>query len=144
MLGAKPSVASALILLVMIAIGITALMWEILAFARKRTILSTTQFVWRIISWVLIVAVLFGMFAGLFLINFPEPRSAARFWSFLIVFALFVVVFLVVMAFRDWRWIMSEQFRRKVDLYHQLGEELKRMAEEKKQVEGDEGEGEQK
>lgn len=140
MLGAKPSVASALILLVMIAIGITALMWEILAFARKRTILSTTQFVWRIISWVLIVAVLFGMFAGLFLINFPEPRSAARFWSFLIVFALFVVVFLVVMAFRDWRWIMSEQFRRKVDLYHQLGEELKRMAEEKKQVEGDEGE----
>ncbi|MGQ9463073.1 MAG: hypothetical protein ACUVTP_08975 [Candidatus Fervidibacter sp.] len=140
MLGAKPSMASALILLVMIAIGITALMWEILAFARKRTILSTTQFVWRIISWVLIVAVLFGMFAGLFLINFPEPRSATRFWSFLIAFALFVVVFLVVMAFRDWRWIMSEQFRRKVNLYHQLGEELKRMAEEKKQVEGDEGE----
>lgn len=140
MIGTKPSVTGALILLVMIAIGITALMWEILAFARKRTILSTTRFVWRIISWVLIVAVLFGMFAGLFLINFPEPRSAARFWSSLTVFAVFVVVLLVIVAFRDWRWIMSEQFRRKVDLYHQLGEELKRIAEEKKQFEGDEGE----
>jgi hypothetical protein len=69
---AKPSLAGALLLLVMIAGGITGLMWEVFAFARKRTFLSPARFAWRIVSWILIIAVFFGMFAGMYLLRFPE------------------------------------------------------------------------
>jgi len=138
---AKSSLAVALLLLVMIAGGITGLMWEVFAFARKRTILSPRRFAWRIIGWVLIIAVFFGMFLGAYVIRFAEPRSAALYWSFFIAFAFLAVAFLVVMAFQDWRWLMSEQFKRKVDLYHQLGEELKRLAQGKPPSEGDGREG---
>ncbi|MFN3421400.1 MAG: hypothetical protein ACK40X_06745 [Armatimonadota bacterium] len=134
---AKPSLAIALLLLVMIAGGITGLMWEIFAFVRRRTILSPKRFAWRIVGWVLIIAVLFGMFFGSYLIRFTEPRAAAIYWSLFIAFASLTVVFLVVMAYQDWRWLMSEQFKRKVDLYHQLGEELKKLAQEKPSPEGD-------
>jgi hypothetical protein len=138
---AKPSLAGALLLLVMIAGGITGLMWEVFAFARKRTFLSPARFAWRIVSWILIIAVFFGMFAGMYLLRFPEPRSAVRYWSFFLAFAFLAVAFLVVMAFRDWRWLMSEQFKRKVELYHRLGEELKKLAEGKQPPEGNGHEG---
>ncbi|MEZ8221236.1 hypothetical protein GG496_001406 [Candidatus Fervidibacteria bacterium JGI MDM2 JNZ-1-D12] len=134
---AQPSLGVALLLLVMIAGGITGLMWEVFAFARKRTILSPKRFAWRIVGWVLIIAVLFGMFFGAYLVRFTEPRTAAVYWSLFIAFAVLTVAFLVVMAYQDWRWLMSEQFKRKVDLYHQLGEELKKLAQEKPSPEGD-------
>ncbi len=134
---AQPSPGVALLLLVMIAGGITGLMWEVFAFARKRTILSPKRFAWRIVGWVLIIAVFFGMFLGAYLIRFAEPRTAALYWSLFITFAVLTVAFLVVMAYQDWRWLMSEQFKRKVDLYHQLGEELKKLAQEKPSPEGD-------
>ena len=137
---ATPSVTGALLLLVMIAGGLTALMWEIFAFVRKRTILSPARFAWRVVSWVLVVAVFFGMFAGVYLFRFPNPRAAANYWSAFLLFAFVVVAFLFVMAFRDWRWLLSEQIRRKADLYHQLGEELQRLAERKPQSEEDERE----
>ncbi len=133
-----PSVTGALILLVMIAGGLTALMWEVFAFVRKRTVLSPARFAWRVVSWVLVVAVFFGMFAGAYLIRFPTPRAAAQYWSAFLLFAFVVVAFLFVLAFRDWRWLMSEQIRRKADLYHQLGEELRRLAGGKKSDGGDE------
>ncbi len=138
MLEAKPSLAGALLLLVMIAGGITGLMWEVFAFVRRRTILSPKRFAWRIVGWVLIIAIFFGMFLGAYLIRFSEPRTAAIYWSLFIALAFLAVAFLVVMAYQDWRWLMSEQFRRKVDLYHQLGEELKKLAQEKpSSTEGD-------
>lgn len=134
---AKHSIVGALILLAMIAGSLTGLIWEIFAFVQKRTFLSPSRFAWRIITWVLIVAVFFGMFAGLYLFRFTDPRVAIRYWSFFLVFAFLSAAFLVVMAYRDWRWLMSEQFRRKVELYHQLGEELKKLAQEKPSPEGD-------
>ncbi|MCS7264781.1 MAG: hypothetical protein NZ805_08120 [Armatimonadetes bacterium] len=133
----EPSLVGALVLLVMMAGGFTGLMWEIFAFVRKRTILSPSRFAWRIATWVIIIAVFFGMFAGLYLFRFNDPRVAIRYWSFFLAFAFFAVVFLVVMAYRDWKWLMSEQFRRKVELYHQLGEDLKKLSQEKRQPEGD-------
>ncbi|MCX7643004.1 MAG: hypothetical protein N2116_04260 [Armatimonadetes bacterium] len=136
----KSSLTVALLLLVMIAGGITGLMWEVFAFARRRTILSPKRFAWRIAGWVLIIAVFFGMFFGAYLVRFSEPQVAALYWSFFIAFAFLAVVFLVIMAYQDWRWLMSEQFKRKVDLYHQLGEELKKLAQEKPSLEGDDRE----
>lgn len=136
----KPSLTVALLLLVMIAGGITGLMWEVFAFVRKRTILSPKRFVLRIVGWVLIILVFFGMFLGTYLIRFAEPRTAAIYWSLFIAFAFLAVAFLVVMAYQDWRWLMSEQFKRKVDLYHQLGEELRKLAQEKPSAEGDDRE----
>ncbi len=127
----EPSLVGALILLVMIAGGVTGLMWEIFVFVRKRTILSPARFAWRIVTWLLIIVVFFGMFAGLYLFQPTDPKIAIRYWSFFLAFAFFVVAFLVVSAYRDWRWLMSEQFRQKVELYHQLGEELRKLSREK-------------
>ncbi len=134
---AQPSLTGALLLIVMMAGGLTALMWEVFAFVRKRTILSPARFAWRLVTWVLVVAVFFGMFAGFYLFRFPDPATAVRYWTFFLLFAFVVVGFIFVMAVRDWRWLMSEQVRRKVDLYHQLGEELRQLAQNKPKDEED-------
>ncbi|MER3501989.1 MAG: hypothetical protein C4295_11070 [Candidatus Fervidibacterota bacterium] len=136
----QASLSGALLLLVMIAGGLTGLMWEVFAFVRKRTIVSSSRFVWRIVSWVLIIAVFFGMFAGFYLLRFHDRRAAATYWAFFLAFAFVTVAFLFIMAIHDWRWLMSEQVKRKVALYHQLGEELKRLAEQKPPTEGDDRE----
>lgn len=126
MSGPTPSLSGAILLLVLIAAAITALLWEVFAFARKRTILSTARFVWRVIGLTLIIAVFFGMFAGLYLIH--DRFLAIRYWAIFLPLTLIAVVLLVVMAIRDWRWLMSEQVQRKLELYHQLGEELRQLA----------------
>jgi nitrate reductase assembly molybdenum cofactor insertion protein NarJ len=68
------------------------------------------------------------MFAGLYLIRFSDRLSAIRYWTVFLALAPIAVLVLVVMAIRDWRWVMGEQLRRRMELYQQLGEELRRMA----------------
>jgi len=117
----------AVILLAMMALVITALLWEVSNYARRRSILTPTRFLWRLVGLGLLLAIFAGMFAGLYLIRFPDRLSAIRYWTVFLALAPIAVLVLVVMAIRDWRWVMGEQLRRRRELYQQLGEELRRM-----------------
>lgn len=131
------SLAPAIILMVMMAGVITALMWEVWTFLRQQTIIPKGRFIWRVIGLILLLTILSGMFAGLYLIRFPDRLAFFRYWSIFLTFALVTVIIVVAMALRDWLWLMREQFQRKVDLYQKLGEELRQLAQ--KTVGGEDG-----
>ncbi|MFA0750089.1 MAG: hypothetical protein SLRJCFUN_000492 [Candidatus Fervidibacter sp.] len=118
----------AVILLAMMALVITALFWEVSNYARRRSILTPTRFVWRLVGLGLLLAIFVGMFAGLYLIRFPDRLAAIRYWTAFLALSPLALFALILMAIRDWRWLMGEQMRRRMELYRQLGEELKRMA----------------
>lgn len=128
MFSSAPSLMGAIVLLLMLAVAITVLIWEVFVFFRGRTIISRSRLVWRIVGLLLIVAVLFGMFAGVYLIRFPDRLTAIRYWSVYLVLSFVTVAALIFMAFRDWRWLMSEQFQRKMELYHKLGDDLRKLS----------------
>jgi len=123
-----PSPLGAVVLLAMMALVITALLWEVHAYVRRRSILTPARFAWRLFGFGLLLLVFGGMFAGLYLIRFSDRLSAIRYWTVFLALAPIAVLVLVVMAIRDWRWVMGEQLRRRMELYQQLGEELRRMA----------------
>jgi len=97
-------------------------------YARRRSILTPTRFVWRLVGLGLLLAIFVGMFAGLYLIRFPDRLAAIRYWTAFLALSPLALFALILMAIRDWRWLMGEQMRRRMELYRQLGEELKRMA----------------
>jgi ABC-type proline/glycine betaine transport system permease subunit len=112
----------------MMALVITALLWEVSNYARRRSILTPTRFLWRLVGLGLLLAIFAGMFAGLYLIRFSDRLSAIRYWTAFLALSPLALFALILMAIRDWRWLMGEQMRRRMELYRQLGEELKRMA----------------
>ncbi len=118
----------AVILLAMIALVVTAFLWEVSNYARRRSLLTPARFAWRLVGLGLLLAVFVGMFAGLYLIRFPDRIAAIRYWTIFLALTPVIVFSLLIMAIRDWRWLMGEQMRRRVELYRQLGDDLRRMA----------------
>ncbi|GBD00170.1 hypothetical protein HRbin17_02707 [bacterium HR17] len=129
----SPSLTGAILLLVMMALVITALLWEVMTYARRRSILTPARFVWRLVGFGLLLSVFAGMFAGLYLIRFSSQVTAIRYWTVFLMLAPVAVLALVIMAVQDWRWLMGEQMRRRAELYRQLGDELRQMAQNEPQ-----------
>ncbi|MCS7223770.1 MAG: hypothetical protein NZ959_04340 [Armatimonadetes bacterium] len=114
----------------------TALFWEVMTFVRGRSLISRRQWLWRVGGLIFLLCLLSLMFSGALLgryyFQFSSPRTAALYWSVYLIIILIGVVFLILMALRDLRWLSSEEFARKVQLYQRLGEELKRLAKDEK------------
>ncbi len=112
--------------------AITALVWEVVNFVRGRTFISRRQWLWRIAGLLFLLCLLSLMFGGALLgryhFRFPTARSAAIYWGSYLFILLLGVLILILMALKDLRWLASEEFYRKIQIYRRLEEELRRLS----------------